>query len=275
MSTSGKLQGNNTVAQNTYEDRLNSVKELIGFINEDFLHQSLKETESALHSLWEKCFEAAIIIPADDPVQDTLVQDIIQRLGTSGSLRPKNTPKYSALRYPYPLLAEHLSNAWLDGWKWFKKEDTLNLAAFTARLVEASEQRIKLCFCAVLVLRETLEVRRRLNVKENGTDTAVADLLPAAVAWLEFAGHKLAGYCSDTYKPSAEGGEGEASLAAVGHLALNAGVSTPGFNPKRWHFWEERLEMLSSVDDEEIKKQALKGRQLMDDAWEDRWDAPI
>ena len=275
MSTSGKLQGNNTVAQNTYEDRLNSVKELIKIINEDFLHQSLEETESALHSLWEKCFEAAIIIPADDPVQDTLVQEIVQRLGTSGSLRPKNTLKYSALRYPYPLLAEHLSNAWLDGWKWFKKEDTLNLAAFMARLVEASEQRIKLCYCAVLVLRETLEVRRRLNVKENGTDTPVADLLPAAVAWLEFAGHKLAGYCSDTYKPSAEGGEGEASLAAVGHLALNAGVSTPGFNPQRWHFWEERLEMLSSVDDEEIKKQALKGRKLMDDAWEDRWDAPI
>ena len=259
MSTSGKLQGNNTVAQNTYERDLNSVKELVKIINEDHRHQDLEETKSALHSLWDKCFEAAIIIPADDPVQDTLVKEV-QRLGTSGSLCYKN------IWFSYPLLDEHFLDAWQHGWKWFKKEDTLNLAAFTARLVKADEHSTKLCFCALLVLRETLETRRPLNVNENGTDTPVADLLPAAVTWFKFAGEKLAGYCLDTIT-SRPRKEEDAILPSLGHLALNAGLSSPAFNPERWHFWEQRLEMLSSVDDKEISEQALKGMEFMREAW--------
>ena len=265
MSTSGNPQGNNPVAQNTHDDRLNPVKDLIKIIDEDYRHQSLVETKSDLHSLWDKCFEAAIIIPADDPVQDTLVKEV-QRLGPSGSLCPENTFKHSGLWYPYPLLGEHFSDAWQHRWKWFKKEDTLNLAAFTARLVKADEHSTKLCLCALLVLRETLETRRPLNVKENGTDTPVADLLPAAVAWFKFAGEKLAGYCLDTLT-SRPRKEEDIILPSLGHLALNAGLSSPGFNPERWRFWEQRLEMLSSVDDKEISEQALEGKEFMREAW--------
>ena len=271
MSTSANLQGNNLVGQNTYDDRLKSVKEQIRYINEDFRDQSEEETESDLHSLWDSLIQTAIIIRADDPVQNWLVKEV-QRLGESGSLRTDATPRYGSFWYTYPFLAEDFSTAWLDGWKRFKKEEVLNLAAFTARLVEADEHGAKLCFCAVLVLRETLEERRRLTMKEDGTDTPVADLLPAAVAWFKFARDKLAGYCSDTI---VSGGGRADMLAAVGHLALDAGVSRPSFSPERWHFWEERLELLSSVDDEEIKKQAQEGRKLMGYAWKKRWDEPI
>ena len=272
MSTSAELQGNNPIAQNTYDILLDSVKEMVGYINADFRNQSEKHTRSDLRNLWSVVIQTAMTTPTnDDQAQDSLVKEV-RRLGRSGSLRSDATPENGFLWYSYPLLAEHVSDTWLDGWKWFKKEDTLNLAAFTSRLVEAHEHGPKLLFCALLVLRETLETRRRLNVKEDGTETPVADLFPAAMAWFRIAGEKIANYCLDTVTIADEKDETEAKLAAVGHVAANAGVSYPGFSPERWHFWEERLEMLSSVDDKEINEQAKKGKEFMDEARNDSWN---
>ena len=271
MSTSGKAQGNDTVAQNTYVDRLAPVKQLVGYINDDYLKQSLDETVTALHSLWAKCIEAAIAIPADDPAQHTLFEEM-QGLGTSGSLCSDDTPRFGVLWFSYPLLAKDILNATLDAMKDVKKQDLLNLATFTANLMGKYDlDDNELLMCALVVLRKTLEERRPLKMEENGTDTPVADLLPATVAWFKFAGCKFVEFSVDEITGSEKNDEIENMLVVLGDLAHDGSVPTLGFSLERWQFWEQRLEQLSSVDDKEIRDQALIGKEAMRKGREE-WD---
>ena len=278
MSASGKLRGNNPV-----EDHLDSVKEMVGLINDNLRNQSDAETESDLGPLWDSFIQAAFIIPADDAAQDRLVRQL-RHVGNGGMLLSEATKKGDVLSSRYPLLAKNILDATLTATNDIKKDDTLNLAAFTAKLMgelelnheELEDVKIKddhLLICALVVLRATLETKRRLNVKEEGTETPVADLLPAAVAWFEFAGWKLVDYAFKTPTGCDKQDEETDMLVAVGDLAF-PGTRVPelGISLERWYFWGERLGQLSSSDDEEIKEQALKGREAMRKAWGERSD---
>ena len=115
-------------------------------------------------------------------------------------------------------------------------------------------------FCAVLVLRETLETP--FTVTEYGSGKSIAELLPVAVAWFNFAGHKLAAFSGGNGHEPLSGEEGR--LATVGQLAQEADILEPGFSTKRWHFWPQRLKALSLFDDWQISRPALQANSSMD-----------
>ena len=279
MSTSGKLQGrqmdegahahtsNNPVAQNTSYDPCRIVRRQIRDLNEIFTIRRLnsKQIESGLHDLWSLVTQTAMVIPADDPAQDRLVAEVVhaQQLRSPGTnARTADGKLWSDL----PFLGVHVSEVWSANLMKIKKETKLNLAAFTARLVAAEMPGSELGCCALFVLRETLETRRGLTVIEYGRDTLVADLLPAAVAWVKFAGLTLLKSSLETETSHSEEVE---DFLAVGELAQEDGILATGFSLERWHFWEKRLGQLSSVDDKEISEQALKGKEFMRKAWSD------
>ena len=217
-------------------------------------------TAFCLSGLWHNVVQSAIVTSADnDPAQESLVAEVVgarklRRVGSTGN---------GELWKDLPFFQGVVFDVYLKDLMWFQKEHRLNLAAFTARLVAVDGDASNLVACALLMLRETLETQRPLTVTEDGRDTPVADLLPAVVAWF-----KLAGIWLLKSSLATEGSVMEDFLA-LGELAQQDRILAPGFSVERWHFWEKRLEQLSSVDDKEISEQALMGKEAMRKAWDE------
>ena len=138
-----------------------------------------------------------------------------------------------------------------------------HLAAFTAKLVAADVRADELGFFALSVLRETLET---VIDRNRDSDTAMSKLMPVAVAWFDFAGHKLAVFSADGRKPRPGL---ETSLATVGQLARDKGVQEPGFSTERWQWWRQRLQQLSGIETKTIKEPVLRCIASMDKWSED------
>jgi len=249
------------VARGAYDDIWTSARSSIRNILQRFAHQPLAYIEYDLHDLWYTIIQAATITPADEPAQDKLVTEVVlaRELGSLGSrAKTADGEIWSGL----PFLVEDVTVAWREKFMHLQSDRKLNLAAFTARLVAVGVRAPELGLCALFVLRETLETPRPLTVGDDSErDTSVAELLPAAVAWFRFAGHRLAVFSGGNGSEPLTGEEGE--LTAVGQLAREAGVLNPGFSDKRWNFWLQRLEALSCVDDENIKEEGRRGKNSM------------
>ena len=215
--------------------------------------------------IWYMVIEMAICTPADESAQDRLVEVVVDVGQAQNEMAADG---YLWAKRELPSMAWVLTATWLKRLMELMTNERLSLAAFTARLVAADASESKLGYCAVLVLRETLETPRPLQLtdKHGEFDVSVADLLPAVVAWFEFAGHKLAilsgeqGYESLT--------EEQIELATVGELAQKAGILQPGFSTERWRFWHQRLETLSSDDNKEVSEWAQHALDTMS-LWKD------
>ncbi len=220
-------------------------------------NQPLEETEFDLHDLWDTIIRTAIITTADDPAQDRLVAEVV-RVRELGSLGPNAMTADGEVWSGLPFLVGDFTAACSGKLMLLKQQEKLNLAAFTARLVAAGVRAPELGFCALSVLRETLEE----PLTAVGSALSVANLLPAAVAWFNFAGHRLAVFSGGNGHEPLSGEEG--TLTTVGQLAREAGILEPGFSTKRWRFWLQRLEKLSSYNDWMTRRPALRGKDSMD-----------
>ena len=272
MSTSGNPQGcqtdegaharisNDPVAQNTFTDPCETIRKQISSLNKFFTKRRLnsERIEAYLHDLWSFVIKTAMITPANGPAQKSVVAELVNARDR-GSLSSNAMTADGNIWKDLPFLVMDVSKYYLDNWMGLKKEERLNLAAFTARLVKEDEKAYNLELCALLVFRETFETRR-----EHGSDISVAELLPAAVAWFDIAGPALVEFVRDSPSNWAPGVM-EARLSAVGELALEAGMIS-SFNSRRWNFWKRRLDHLSSIGDKEIKEQARKAKECMEDA---------
>lgn len=254
--------GNNSVAQNTSNDPCEIVQLRIGYIDHIFNIRRLspEQVKSRLHGLWSLVIQTAIDIPADDPAQDRLRAEVVNAQYLQSPYDNSETAD-GVLWRDLPFLGNHVYGEWSANLMDFEKDHRLNLAAFTAKLVEADVPGPELGYCALHVLRETLETRRGLTVTEDGRDTPIVDLLPAAVAWFKFAGLTFLKFSLHT-----EGIKPVRNPPTLGTLAQEDGILAPGYSRERWHFWERRLEQLSKVDDKEVKEQALKGMKAMQEA---------
>ena len=154
-------------------------------------------------------------------------------------------------RSKLPFMVEMLTATWELRLKELTPHSRQNLAAFTARFVAADEHASRLGYCAVLVLREALEIQPIRNHKE--LDVSIAELLPAVVAWFKFAGHRLAIFSGGKGYAPLTGEQGE--LISAGQLAREVGVQ-PGFSTRRWRFWYMRLRELSFVNGREVRELA-------------------
>ena len=221
-----------------------------------FPNQPLEEIEFDLHDLWDTIIRTAIITPANDPGQDRLVAEVVLAR-EFGSLGPNATTADGEVLSGLPFLVGDITAACTGKLMALKPEERENLAAFTARLVAAGVRAPELGSCALFVLRETLETPL------TTTDFATHKLLTDAVAWFNFAGHRLAVFSGGNGHKPLSGEKG--TLTTVGELAREAGILEPGFSTKRWHFWRQRLEELNSrFYGIEVWRQALWGKNSMD-----------
>ena len=223
-----------------------------------FPEQPLEDIEFDLHDLWDTIIRTAMITHGFLPAQDRLVMEILLAREL-GSLGPNAMTADGEVLSGLPFLVGDITAACLGKLKLLEQRERANLAAFTARLVAAGVRAPELGSCALFILRETLET----PLTAINDEDCIAELLLAVVAWFSFAGHRPAVFSGGNGHEPLSGEEG--TLTTVGQLAREAGILEPGFSTKRWHFWRQRLEALSSYANVDmIRRPALQGKKIMD-----------
>ncbi|TGO91423.1 hypothetical protein BPOR_0028g00150 [Botrytis porri] len=109
-------------------------------------------------------------------------------------------------------------------------------SAFIARLASARVRDPEICLLALRILRDTLETPRALTSEAEAPNSdpdnciavsAIAELLPAAIVWFPYCGHKI----KSLYLQNQDFVFG---LSEIGELAKKAqGVPTSGFSVAR------------------------------------------
>ena len=154
-----------------------------------------------------------------------------------------------------------------------------NFASFLAKWSAVGVADDRLCGCALIVLHDTLESTRPLGkvtpcptvVSERqdhrvGQDDhrsneviSIAELLPAANAWIFHAGHKIIQLSDNSVNILST------QVRMLGELARAGGVvpESGGFSPQKWLFWVKRLG--------EIEKSEMAGEEEAGIATFARW----
>lgn len=225
-----------------------------------------------LHELWYLFLRAATITDADNAAQDRLASQILhtREMGTLSRLLPSDDPGDNGkgkvetamtsdgeIWRDLPFLAQDVQKAWKES-VGLSRVQRHNLSAFVARLAGYGVRDPELCSCSIWILRDALETPRLL-VSEGDSgeqqEPSIAELLPAAMAWFQYAGHKLESLSIANYAPAD---------SDVGELAHRAGVRPiNGFSTARWLFWRARFEELSRCEEKEIADVATRAFRLM------------
>lgn len=235
--------------------------------------------EYDLHELWYWVAQGARYIAADHPAQDRLVSQVLHTREMGVLSRKIGPPKEGEEDQETEIATTSDGNIWSDlpflveevqaAWKMnIPSVDRHNLSAFVARLASVGVRDPELGLVAIWILRDTLETPRPLARREAGTSdseeqlTTVVDLLPAAMSWFLYCGHKIESLCilNQNFESESETGE----------LARKANVTPDsGFSVARWTFWRDRLEEISHCEDEEVAPLASKMWRTMK-AWGER-----
>ncbi|KAL3425794.1 hypothetical protein PVAG01_02585 [Phlyctema vagabunda] len=227
--------------------------------------------EYDLRELWYMCIQGARITAVDHLAQDRLVSQVLHAREMGVLSRKLGDPKAAGedpeteiattsdgrIWSDLPFLVDEIRTAWSISIS-FPVAQRHNLSAFVARLASVGVRDPELCLVAIWILRDTLETPRPLrraveaNQSSSGEDqVTLADLLPAAMVWFRFCGHKIESLCitSQDFEPG---------LSETGELARAAQITpASGFSVARWEFWRNRLEDIICCGDDEIAQLAL------------------
>jgi hypothetical protein len=166
-----------------------------------------------------------------------------------------------------PFLVADMTSHWVSDCASMSSVQRLSGAQFLALLAAAGAAPDNaLCGIALIVLRDALETPRhsgRVGVtmeRDPGRqmqDLSMADLLPAANAWLFAAGRKIvllsdAAAAREDLFPEHVGGLGRLLVDAgdAGDDATSGRGMRGGFSPQRWIWWLRRLEEIASMASE-------------------------
>lgn len=260
---------------------------------------SIKLFEWDMHDIWYQFVQAAKNIDADHPAQDRLTRLVVWASELGVLTRTRKRSQLVQLKeaegeakeegkvnegdsqelvvqeamttdgriwIDLPFLVQHMRSAWTEAMDpSVPTAHRHNLAAAIARLAGLGVRDDALSGCGLRLMCETLETPRELTAAASESDTqqvslTVMQLLPAANAWLLYAGHKLLRLSDKFY----DGSAWSAEASTPGELARRAGVDSPGFSRARYLFWKKRLEELSQCDEEEVKKEALRDLNMID-----------
>ena len=204
-----------------------------------------------LHSFWSTILLAAQNYDWDNPKQDTLFRQVlyVRELGVLHKL-PKTdegpivaqTSNGQRIWIDLPFLVQDVYRTWLTDFWTMSTTQRKNLSSFVARLASVGVCGEALVGCMLLSFREALETPRRLTSADPGSDVPVEDLLPALLAWMRFAPHKLYLLVRKSFNNFPD-----VQVAAPGELALQAGFDTSGFSAARWAFWKMRLAEMEKI----------------------------
>jgi hypothetical protein len=151
-----------------------------------------------------------------------------------------------------PFLVGDMTDYWIRESGSMSTNQRQNFASFLAKVSAAGVADDKLCGCALIILRDTLESTARLGkgvpsptvVSERQDDRqstneglSIAELLPAANAWIFHAGYKIIQLSENSVNIF------PVQVRMLGDLARAEGVipENRGFSPQRWLFWVKRL----------------------------------
>ena len=199
-----------------------------------------------IHSFWRTIFLAAQNFDADNPKQDTLLRYIlyVREYGTvirkasttDNEIVLALTSNGQRIWTDLPFLVQDFYEWWFKDCMNMSTIQRLNISSFVARLVSVGICGNTLSGCALMTFRDALETPRRSTSSDGGHELPIEDLLPALSSWLVYAPHKLTSLVGNSFNDFED-----IRVSALGELALQAGVSEPGFNPSRWAFWKGRL----------------------------------
>ncbi len=160
-----------------------------------------------LHDLWHIYWHGAINTDDNSAKLDLLALQIIQlrdqgvlRYQTPGGAVEVTASNGRRLWTDLPFLVEDMMEHWTNNCAALSSDQRLSGAQFLANIAAAGAAADDaLCGIALVVLRETLERPRPRSLlaptdgddKRGMGDLTIADLLPAANAWLFTAGYKL------------------------------------------------------------------------------------
>jgi len=219
------------------------------------LGDGVDSLEGYLHSVWYTYYQLARITSHATPEHDRLVLDIVSIQGLGLLTRPVSgnygvdvaRTVEGTLWNDLPFLVTDMTSFWISGCAPFPAAHRLNFASFLAKLASTRVSNHRLCQMALILFRSTFEEDRPLcnpEKHEEGDpsrimqDLGIADLLPAACAWIQEASHNLI-QLSDVFWndcPSTVGHGGQRFVQS------ELGMRSPtGFTPWRWMYWLKRL----------------------------------
>jgi hypothetical protein len=221
--------------------------------------------EEDMHDLWYLFFQASMNISGERAEQDRLVMQILYarelgvllRKGENMEIIGQAVTRDGKIYKDLPFLVGDMTDYWIRESGSMSTNQRQNFASFLANLSAAGVADDKLCGCALIILRDTLESTTRLGkgtpsptvVSErqdyqveqddhrNGEALSIAELLPAANAWIFYAGHKIIQLSDNSVNIF------PVQVGMLGDLARAEGVipENRGFSPQRWLFWVKRL----------------------------------
>lgn len=234
--------------------------------------------EEDMHDLWYLFFQASMNISSERAEQDRLVMQILsarelgvlQRKGKNMEIIEEAVTSDGKIYKDLPFLVGDMTDHWIRESGRMSINQRQNFASFLAKLSAVGVADDKLCGCALIVLRDTLESTTRLGKGVPGSIVApekqnyqmkqdqrsnealsIAELLPAANAWIFHAGYKIIQLSDNSVNIF------PVQVGMLGDLARAEGVTpkSGGFSPQRWLFWVKRLgeiEKSETVEEAEI-----------------------
>ncbi|EFR02150.1 hypothetical protein MGYG_05152 [Nannizzia gypsea CBS 118893] len=250
-------------AQETWENLRNAIGGIgRGYFSDDF---AAAEIESQLHDIWDELIHAAKITPATSAELDRLVT-LVSETRALGVFAQNKADKEAAperegatlpngqkLWIDLPYLGQEVKDSWTKESMGFTPAERESLAVWAAKLCATCICPEDLSRCALWLFKQALETDR--PVTKDGQDgkacPTVHDLLPACLAWLKHSNSKLVRLSYENYRAAraSEGGisseeNNDSSITLPGDLAVQAGVTQPGFSIDRWLFWRQRFKDL-------------------------------
>ncbi|KIL85893.1 hypothetical protein FAVG1_10862 [Fusarium avenaceum] len=238
--------------------------------------------EAEIHHLWYTVMKAAKHWDATNPKQDTLVRYLLSARARGTLTRPLVTADASGPEpnggdrqevtafsdggmfwSDLPFLGQDLMEEWKRRFYTadYDGENNLryNLAAFVGRLVSVGIWKGPAA-CALSLFRETLETPRPLVSTADAKDSGKGTVLPIksfVLALQQMLCHSE-GVIIDLSNKSVDIADSPLSpdLSGLGELAVQSGLSSPGYNPDRWCFWIKRLKELAKCEYPDVSDNA-------------------
>ncbi|KAI4675252.1 uncharacterized protein J4E84_010253 [Alternaria hordeiaustralica] len=211
--------------------------------------------EGYLHSIWHIYYQLGRLASHESADQDRLVLDIVRIQGLGPLTRPVSgnygidiaRTVQGTLWNDLPFLATDMTDFWVTNCALMSGVHRLNLASFLAKLASTRVANHKICQIALVLFRSTFEETRALCSPETPDEEdlsrdirslTVADLLPAACAWIKEANSCLIqlsdAFWNDCPSTLSKGGQN--------FVESELGMRSPiGFTPWRWMYWLKRL----------------------------------
>ncbi|UNI20308.1 hypothetical protein JDV02_006408 [Purpureocillium takamizusanense] len=249
----------------------------------------LSVMEAEMHNLWNTVIQAAKYWSASNAKHDTLVRHILSARARGTLTRPLATIEADGdisderldvilcsdggeFWSDLPFLGQDLVEEWTERYYRADYCDEIdlrfNLAAFIGRLISVGIHRGPAA-CVLSLFRETLETPRHLvsaeasiNASPGTGDTTkdtrlpVNSLIHALLQMLRHSEGRIIDLSNGDGVDMAEATRPPPQVSSLGELAIQSGLSSPGFSPSRWRFWIQRLEELAKCEVAEIVESA-------------------